>query len=600
MIENAPAMPELTRYTNAHGETGYLTDYYRQRRYAIYQGTGPRGGKRWFVRGTGGRKETTYGNGGTTRKAAWVSAIRAIHAEPWTRHDGTPIPLEVAEAEAVRLNAGKSVYFLKEAVESANDSWVPMTVWAAGPVNGRIKWGAEIAYEIMTMERPGHAVGDAFFSILPANYTQTNLRRQQATCEEAMERGATEAESKEFYRWFIARTHGTVSEHARDYWDEWKKEQNDRAALEAAQLPAQEPEKPTPAENIGSHQESDALFMLIPDADGSVKIPNRAPRYTLEFDGPAVRPELPIPPLLCPDGTISGSATEILTGYVAELMEVTPTVDAGVISIALRGYAVRWRPVKGWEPLTEMRQLRANASYSVESAHYGDTEWSEVKNAEKAPANSVLRLVHVWKNEGAEAFVRDAVVMVEFSQSGKVIRLSPDVKPNYRGERWSAPQVSKYLKALLRKTFPGQKFSVRNDRGSAYGYLDIRWTGGPTESQVKEVCNPWQGSDFDGMADMMVQREPLLIIGDDGEPVEIHPVTGLFSYKRERPEGVKDGAMRIILQETGNPYGHSYMDPRPFKYQGEWFNARYAAEQLNMVMDAIEAGSITIPPADGK
>ena len=61
--------------------------------------------------------------------------------------------------------------------------------------------------------------------------------------------------------------------------------------------------------------------------------------------------------------------------------------------------------------------------------------------------------------------------------------------------------VAKLLRPVLRKAFPGIKFSVRIDRYSMGSSVDIAWTDGPTERRVRELVGAFCGSRFEGMSD---------------------------------------------------------------------------------------------------
>lgn len=57
------------------------------------------------------------------------------------------------------------------------------------------------------------------------------------------------------------------------------------------------------------------------------------------------------------------------------------------------------------------------------------------------------------------------------------------------------------LRKNLHATFPGTKFSVRMATGTAYGWIDVRWTDGPTSEQVNAVTREYESERFDGMDD---------------------------------------------------------------------------------------------------
>ena len=46
------------------------------------------------------------------------------------------------------------------------------------------------------------------------------------------------------------------------------------------------------------------------------------------------------------------------------------------------------------------------------------------------------------------------------------------------------------LRKALREAFPGARFSVRMASGTAYGWLSVSWTDGPTVEQVDAVAAP--------------------------------------------------------------------------------------------------------------
>lgn len=57
------------------------------------------------------------------------------------------------------------------------------------------------------------------------------------------------------------------------------------------------------------------------------------------------------------------------------------------------------------------------------------------------------------------------------------------------------------LKTELVRAFPGVSFSVKSETYSMGSSLNVRWTDGPTVSQVKEFSDKYQTKSFDGMTD---------------------------------------------------------------------------------------------------
>lgn len=85
---------------------------------------------------------------------------------------------------------------------------------------------------------------------------------------------------------------------------------------------------------------------------------------------------------------------------------------------------------------------------------------------------------------------------------------------------YSIKDTAAALRRALKTEFPGVKFSVRMDRGSAYGWFRVEWTDGPTWQQARPVIDRFQSYDFDHQHDVRVPREPVLLIGADGHAVE--------------------------------------------------------------------------------
>lgn len=63
-------------------------------------------------------------------------------------------------------------------------------------------------------------------------------------------------------------------------------------------------------------------------------------------------------------------------------------------------------------------------------------------------------------------------------------------------------EAARMLRPILRRAFPGVKFSVRIDRYSIGASISIAWNDGPTRDQVEQITNGFKGSRFDGMDDL--------------------------------------------------------------------------------------------------
>jgi hypothetical protein len=74
-----------------------------------------------------------------------------------------------------------------------------------------------------------------------------------------------------------------------------------------------------------------------------------------------------------------------------------------------------------------------------------------------------------------------------------------------REREWlTAADTAKLVRQALKRAFPNVKFSVRSDTYAGGASVRVRWTDGPTTSQVDEVAGAYAGADFDGMIDLKV------------------------------------------------------------------------------------------------
>ena len=65
----------------------------------------------------------------------------------------------------------------------------------------------------------------------------------------------------------------------------------------------------------------------------------------------------------------------------------------------------------------------------------------------------------------------------------------------------SVVETARMLRAALKEAFPGVKFSVRSSSYSMGASINISYTDGPTNAQVKAIVSNFEGSYFDGMTD---------------------------------------------------------------------------------------------------
>lgn len=106
--------------------------------------------------------------------------------------------------------------------------------------------------------------------------------------------------------------------------------------------------------------------------------------------------------------------------------------------------------------------------------------------------------------------------------------------PYVSPERLSCADTAKLVRGVLKRTFPGQKFSVRSNTYSGGASIDVSWTDGPTEKQVDAAVRVFSGADFDGMVDLKTYNRHWLL--PDGT-VQVASAGGQGST---RPEYLSD------------------------------------------------------------
>lgn len=65
----------------------------------------------------------------------------------------------------------------------------------------------------------------------------------------------------------------------------------------------------------------------------------------------------------------------------------------------------------------------------------------------------------------------------------------------------SCAETAKLVRKALKEAFPGIKFSVRSKTYSGGASIDVHWTDGPADCQVKPLVCAFQGGSFDAMTD---------------------------------------------------------------------------------------------------
>ena len=167
----------------------------------------------------------------------------------------------------------------------------------------------------------------------------------------------------------------------------------------------------------------------------------------------------------------------------------------------------------------------------------------------------------------------------------------PETVPGDTGPAPAAPvhlEVAKVLRSHLKAAFPGARISVRCGTGTAYSWLRVAWTDGPTERAVKEVCEPWHGSRFNGMTDGYDQCEPLMVALEPGAlPVSVSPAVDGINYDRKFSPDTERRALELLSEHYGRPITvHEHSLPVT-EIDGQHIGGGTGWTQLNHVVDRI-------------
>jgi hypothetical protein len=100
----------------------------------------------------------------------------------------------------------------------------------------------------------------------------------------------------------------------------------------------------------------------------------------------------------------------------------------------------------------------------------------------------------------------------------------------------SVTDTAKLLRGALKAAFPKVTFSVRSSKYAGGASIDVGWTDGPTEAQVKAVTELYRGATFDGMQDLKEYHSTLLG-APDGSVREVHfGADFIFTNRTASPE----------------------------------------------------------------
>lgn len=138
----------------------------------------------------------------------------------------------------------------------------------------------------------------------------------------------------------------------------------------------------------------------------------------------------------------------------------------------------------------------------------------------------------------------------------------------------SCAETAKLVRAAVKEAFPGVKFSVRSHTYAGGASIDVRWTDGPRERDVRPVIDRFAGADFDGMTDMKNYRGPALFGNEDGS-VECVRYGADFVHGSRT---ISDARYALIRREVERFTGEPFDPNRRYKASAH-FDAQLARDE---------------------
>ena len=109
----------------------------------------------------------------------------------------------------------------------------------------------------------------------------------------------------------------------------------------------------------------------------------------------------------------------------------------------------------------------------------------------------------------------------------------------------SCAETAKLVRAALKESFPGVKFSVKSSNYAGGASINVDFVDGPTADQVSAVAKAFQGAYFDGMTDYKGSNYNSL----DGQPVRFGADFIFVNRRFTAP------ILTSVVVETCNYYG---------------------------------------------
>lgn len=115
-------------------------------------------------------------------------------------------------------------------------------------------------------------------------------------------------------------------------------------------------------------------------------------------------------------------------------------------------------------------------------------------------------------------------------------------------------ETATMLRAALKDSFPGVKFSVRKGAGTGSTWLSVTWTDGPTDDAVTAVTSRYKGSNWNlNNNDSRTHNTNTLLVVDGAElPEEVHFSCAGITTHRDMSDEAQDKMTDLLSSALGN------------------------------------------------
>ncbi|MDY7528385.1 MULTISPECIES: LPD29 domain-containing protein [unclassified Cryobacterium] len=171
----------------------------------------------------------------------------------------------------------------------------------------------------------------------------------------------------------------------------------------------------------------------------------------------------------------------------------------------------------------------------------------------------------------------------------------------------STKDTAKLVRAALKNAFPGVKFSVRMSTGTAVAWMNVSYSDGPTELEVRAITGHYEGRHFNGMTDGYDDAGTVLVAGDGEEmPREVrYCCDGINSHRNYTAAGYRaaqnlistdsDRKDLVLFTPEGNPIDNATL-PDGLYVAGHYIEYVYSPTQVAQeILHRVNLCTVTTP-----